>query len=74
MKHKDVMFAVLSEISGKSVEEIRRNFPVVLNTPQMEKELTDTEAMLLLEELRKEKVGIRKWMEDGMKRAIAKSN
>ena len=74
MKHKHVMFTIVSEISGKSIDEIRRTFPPALNTPAMEQELTDEEATKLLGELRKEKAGIRKWMEQGLMRGIAKSN
>ena len=74
MKRKDVMFTIFSEISGKRVEEIRETFPPALKTGAMEEELTDEEATKLLGELRIEKAGIRKWMEQGLMRGIAKSN
>lgn len=74
MKNKDVLFTVLSEVTGKRIEQIRDGFPAALNTPKMEEELTDDEASQLLDELRKEKSGILNWALNGLKRGIAKSN
>ena len=74
MKHKDVMFRVLSEVTGKSIEQIRQSFPAALSTPAMENELTEVEAAKMLEDLRKEKSGILNGALRGLKRGIAKSN
>ncbi len=67
MKYKDVIFTVLSEVTGKSVEQIRQDFPMPLDTPAMEKELTEVEAAKLLEDLRNDKNGIFNRLLQGLK-------
>ena len=67
MKYKDVLFTVLSEVTGKSVEQIRQGFPMPLDTLAMEKELTEVEAAKLLEDLRKDKNGIFNRLLQGLK-------
>jgi len=74
MKRKDVMITVLSEVSGKSKEEVERTMPPQLLTAKMEEELSDEEAEKQLTELRKEKAGILNWMLAGFKRRVAESN
>jgi hypothetical protein len=74
MKHKDVLFTVLSEVTGKPIEQIRDSFPAALSTPKMKEELTDDEANQLLDGLRKEKSGILNWALTGLRRRIAESN
>ena len=67
MKRKDVMFVVLSEVTGKSIDDIRESFPAALSTPAMEDELTEVEAAKIVEDLRKEKSGILNWALRGLK-------
>ena len=52
MTAKDIMFTIISEVSGKSVDEIQRTFHPA-NMPAMEEELPDEEATWMLDELRK---------------------
>lgn len=74
MKYKDVMFIVLSEVTGKSIKQIRQSFPASLHTPAMEKELTEVEATKMLEDLRREKSGILNWALRGLKQGMSKLN
>ena len=74
MKRKDVMITVLSEVSGKTKEEVDDTMPPQLLTAKMEEEISDEEAERQLAELRKEKAGILNWMLTGFKRRVAESN
>ena len=74
MKSKDILFIVLSEVTGKSIEQIRQSFPEAVNRPDMEKELTGVDAVKMVEDLRKEKSGILNWAFRGLKRGIAKTH
>jgi hypothetical protein len=74
MTNKDIVVTILSELTGKGVNEVRAKFSRLLCTPKMEQELPDDEASKLLEELRAEKAGILNWALEGLKRANAQSN
>lgn len=73
MTHGDVHNQILSEATGKPVEEIKKMMDTILSVAgtraNFDKEIDDAYAKQLMEELREELPGIRNWLEQGRREA-----
>lgn len=68
MKRADIFKLILSEASGKPLEDVEEMFAIFTKThplPGLDVEISDQEAHQLLNELRKELPGIYNWLVQG---------
>jgi len=69
MKNIDIFAQIISEASGKPVEEVRLMTDVILkmagSAGNMHREIPDNEAKVLLAKMRMELPGIRAWLIKG---------
>jgi hypothetical protein len=68
MKNSDIFKTILSEASGRPLDEVTEMFEALSranNMKNMEQDISDNEAATLLAQLRTELPGIRQWLIQG---------